>query len=233
MCEVPRRSWRPLLTPKRLALGLSGAALILAGTLWPFDSLGSGLAGSGILGLGLYSLGLIILGTALILSAVVLPAVKEVEFGFPLGIRVTTAVSNREDSLRQEFQRQRSDLELCAHLLCDDPAMAQRLLEASWAKATAAWRGPVTGDLRPYVICLLVKLVSADRRWNRREVRSNGDGGSLLGALDLPERIAVVLHDFAGLSSGQIATLTDRSIDQVRADLRSGTARAEELHGTP
>ncbi|NOJ61284.1 hypothetical protein [Arthrobacter sp. 260] len=231
MCEVPRRSWRPSFTPKRLALGVSGVALILAGVLWPLDSPGNGLPGLGILELGLYGLGLIVLGTALILAAVVLPVVKEVEFGFPLGIKVTTAVSSREDSLRQEFDRQRSDLELCAHLLCDDPAVAQRLLEASWSKATAVWRGPVTGDLRTYVICLLVKLVSADRRWNRREIHSNDDGGSLLSSLDLAERIAVVLHDFAGLSSGQIATLTDRSIDQVRADLRSGTARAEELHG--
>ena len=219
-------------------LGASGVALVGAGILWPLDSLGGGssgldLFGLGVFGLGVFGLGLIAVGTALILSAVVLPSVKEVEFGFPVGVKVTTAVSHREDALRQEFDRQRSDLELCAQLLCDDPAVASHLLEASWSKATTVWRGPVTQDLRTFVLCHLVRLVAAHQRWTPGSVRSGAGTGSVLSSLDRPERTAVVLHDFAGLSSSQIAGITDRSIDQVRADLRAGTAKAEAQQGAP
>ncbi|WP_155849522.1 sigma factor-like helix-turn-helix DNA-binding protein [Arthrobacter sp. H20] len=199
----------------------------------PLDSSGGDWSGLGLLGLGIYGLGLIAIGTALIISAVVLPSVKEVEFGFPVGVKVTTAVSNREDALRQEFDRQRCDLEMCAQLLCDDAAIASHLLEASWSKATTAWRGPVTQDLRTFVICNLVGLVAAHHRWASGPVRSGAVTSPLLSGLDRPERTAVVLHDFAGLSSRQIAAITDRSIDQVRADLRTGTAKAEAHQAMP
>lgn len=138
-----------MLTPKRLVLGGCGAALVCAGILWPLDSSGGGSSGLGLFGLGIYGLGLIAIGTALLISAVVLPSVKEVEFGFPMGVKVTTAVSNREEALRQEFDRQRSDLELCAQLLCDDRPGSTRADRRRSPRLRWSVIRPDSGDHRP------------------------------------------------------------------------------------
>ncbi|MBG6180538.1 hypothetical protein [Arthrobacter sp. CAN_A1] len=66
-----------------------------------------------------------------------------------------------------------------------------------------------------------------------RATTFGGGPGSVLSTLDRPERSAVALHDFAGLSSGQIAGITDRPIDQVHTDLRAGTAKAEAQQAAP
>ena len=232
MCEIPKGPRRSLLTPKQLVLGCLSVTLVVAGILLPPDLSDEGLASLAIFGVGLYGFGLITVGTALLVTEVILPAVKEVEFGLPSGYRMATAVSSREEALRDEFDRQRGDLELCAQLLCDDPVIALRLLEAAWAKAAAVWKGPVTPDIRTFVICQLVDLVDLHLH-NAGRIRAPSAGGSLLTALDGPERTAVVLRDFAGLSPTQIAGITNRSVDRVRADLRTGNAKADAQRETP
>ncbi|MHA7273764.1 hypothetical protein ACX80Z_10065 [Arthrobacter sp. TMT4-20] len=232
MCEIPKGPRRSLLTPKQLVLGCLSVTLVVAGILLPPDLSDEGLASLAIFGVGLYGFGLITVGTALLVTEVILPAVKEVEFGLPSGDRMATAVSSREEALRDEFDRQRGDLELCAQLLCDDPVIALRLLEAAWAKAAAVWKGPVTPDIRTFVICQLVDLVDLHLH-NAGRIRAPSAGGSLLTALDGPERTAMVLRDFAGLSPTQIAVITNRSVDRVRADLRTGNAKADAQRETP
>ncbi|GAA1121334.1 hypothetical protein GCM10009582_18180 [Arthrobacter flavus] len=232
MCEVPKGPRRSLLTTKQLVLGCLSVTLVLVGILLPPDSSAEGLASLAIFGVGLYGLGLITVGTALLVTEVILPAVKEVEFGLPSGYRMAAAVSSREEALRDEFDRQRADLELCAQLFCDDPAIALRLLEASWAKTATVWKGPVTPDIRTFVICQLVELVDLHLR-HAGWIRAPSAGGSLLTALDRAERTAVVLHDFAGLSPTQIARITNRPVNRVRADLRTGNAKADAQQETP
>ena len=136
MCELPRRSWKSLVSPLRIVLAL--AALVA---------------------LGVGNLGLVLVGAGLLLATVVLPTVQQLEFGFPVGLKVTAAVRDREAELRQELESQRGTYELCAQLLTEDPAVAARLLEAAWARTAAEWRRPVGPALRTYVLCVLVHLI--------------------------------------------------------------------------
>lgn len=213
-CEVPGRSWQEALTPKRIGLGMAALVAIVVG-LFTGD---------------LLRIGLTALGAALLLSAVLLPTIREVEFGFPLGVKVKTAIRDREETLRQTFQEQKGGLELVAQLLCDEPEVAGRLLEAAWSHAAAAWRGPAGPGLREYVLCETVRLVVAHRHWGAPHGASPTT--TPLSVLDTDERIAVVLHEFAGLTLGQIASMTGREVADVGADLRRGIGRSEAQYGT-
>jgi hypothetical protein len=209
MCEVPKRSWREALRPVRVMLGLAALTSVITGAR--VDN------AEGIVLIGL--------GLALLLAAVVLPVVREVEFGFPSGVKIVTAIHDREEELRQVFVTQKGDLELCSLLLCDDPAVAARLLEAAWAKATAAWRGPITPDIRIYVLCEFIHLLTAHVRWAQaRPQPTTTPIESPLAALTLSERVAVVLREFAGVTLSEIARLTGRSPQQVDTDLRRAEA---------
>lgn len=218
MCEVPPRSLRAALSPARVVLAIIGIAVIIAGLL---EVLGpEGPPKAVILGLGL----------AILVLTVVFPAIKEVECGFPSGVKISAALRDREEELGKAFQSQKGDLELYAQLLCEDPSLSAELLEAAWAKTAATWRGPVTPELRLYVLCLFVHLLGSHRRWvtpaamNRPPGDSEPATTTPLNALSLEERIVVVLREFVDLPTTQIAALTDRPIAAVRQDLE--TARA-------
>ena len=209
MCEVPRRSWRRALKPQRVVLGVAALAA-LAASFYPWDE---PIIRWILLGLGLTAL----------LVVVLFPAIREVELGFPSGVRVKTALHDREQELTQSFMVQRGDFTLYAQLLSPDPALASTLLEAAWAKTAAEWRGPVTPDLRAYVLCVFVHLLESHEKWA---------GGSTVGeplatrphempSLTLAERTVVVLHEFAELPVAQIAAITERPVDDVVADLRA------------
>jgi len=167
-----------------------------------------------------FGLGLMGLSAALLLSAVVLPAVREVEFGLPVGVKVTTAVRQREDELRAAFETQKGEVELCSHLLCGRQEVAAELLEAAWARTATLWRGPVTPDLRDYVLCVLVQLVRARESWMDPETEAE-PGIRSLTTLPIDSRVTVVLHEFAGLSFARIAALTDRPVPLVQADVQA------------
>jgi hypothetical protein len=183
----------------------------------------AGLMVSGITGLILLGLG----GAAL-LMAVLFPVVREVEFGFPTGVRISAGLQDREQELYKAFDSQRGDLGLYTQLLCDDPIVATQLLEAAWARTAAAWRGPVTPELRIYVLCVFVHLLASHLRWAPVQPGagpgSAGTSSKPLASLAVSARIVVVLKEFAELPLGQIAAVTERPLAEVAQDLQTAEA---------
>ncbi len=212
MCEVPTRTWRSAMRPVRVLLGVAAIAAAVVGAVVA----------------GAVGTTLVAVAAALLLAAVTLPVVREVELGFPSGVRVTTAVQDRKEEFRNALADQRQDLSLVANLLCDDPETAARSLEAAWSRSVAKWRGSVTPELRVFVLCTLVHLLEAQGKWlTAPDVAAHED--TPLSALPPAQRTAVVLHEFAELSSHQIALMTGRSATDVDAALaaaeRTLTAR--------
>lgn len=195
MCDLPHRRFRAVLTPARVLLAVAAVGAVVVGMR------DSTLAGPGLIGVGL----------ALLLVAVLFPVIKQVECGFPSGVKITAALRDREEELRKAFAAQRDDLGMSTHLLCGDPALATRLLEAAWSRAATNWRGPVLPEeLRIYVLCVFVQMLNT----HRRAVDTN-----LLAVLGPEEKTALVLHEFAGLTVAQIAELTERPPGDVTHSL--------------
>lgn len=220
MCEVPpRRRIREALGPSRIGFGLGALALIVAGAIV------SGTTGLVLLGLG----------GGMLLMAVLFPVVREVEFGFPTGVRISAGLQDREEELHKAFEGERGDLGLYTHLLCDDPELATQLLEAAWGRTAASWRGPVTPELRTYVLCVFVHLLASHLRWAATQSAAKSDQGvesplsSPLASLPVSERIVVVLKEFAELPLGQIAALTERPLADVSHDLKNAEATLARL----
>ncbi|WP_139146522.1 hypothetical protein [Arthrobacter sp. SW1] len=197
------------MNPLRVVLAVLAVAVVAVGWLFP------GLLSAIPIGAGLLTL----------VAAVLLPAVKEIEFGLSPGFKLSPALKDREAQLRSVFELQRGDLEYCAHLLSNNPDSARRLLEAAWSQAAAAWRGPVTPQLRVYVLCLLVRLIRKDELW---AVHHAGPGqapdAGLLAGLPIEQRIVVVLHEFANLTIVEVAGLTGRTTAEVTDELVSARA---------
>lgn len=218
MCEVPARRLSSALQPSRIILALVAVGLVVVGILL------RDLMGLVLLGLGAVAL----------LAAVAFPVIKQVEFGFPMGVRVSTALRDRDTELQAAFTQQRGDLGLYTQLMCDDPELATRLLEAAWARTAAVWRGPVTAELRSYVLCEFVRLLTKQSRWDRTPADGPGAGSrtepaSALSQLPVAARILVVLREFADLPLGRIASLTDQPLDAVTTGLRSAHERLARL----
>lgn len=206
VCEQPARSWRDVAPPRRLVL--AGVAVVL---------LGSAVVVGRSDAPGVVAWGLLALGSFTLLAAVVLPTVQAVELGFPVGLKVSAAVRDRSAQLRDVFEDQRGQLELCAHLLCDDPAAAARLIEAACSRASDTWHHPVGPAVRPYVLCLLFHLLEEH---HRLRPASGGDAtASRLSRLDYSARQVVVLSSFLDLSCVAVAALLGRTEDEVQGVL--------------
>jgi DNA-binding CsgD family transcriptional regulator len=215
MCELPPRRAREAFPPTRIALAVTAVAIVVVG-LRIEDY-------SGVLVVGL--------GLAVLATAVLFPVVKQVECGFPAGVKITAGVRDRQEELRRAFEQQKGELQLCTQLLCNDPGVAARLLETAWARVAAKWRGPVTTALRLYLLCVVIELLDSDRQWFARP----GPEGSAtpLEALSPRQRTAVVLREFLDLSPAEIAGIMDRSEADVTADLRSARTVLDLHGGTP
>ena len=206
MCDVPKRPLRSLVRPARVTITAATLAAIVAGWIL-----------SGVLGIVLMGLGI-----AALVGVVLLPSLREVEFGLPPGARLSRALQDRQDELRMAFESQYEELSLCAQLLCDDPATASALLEESWARTAAAWRGPVTAQIRIYALCDLIHLIGSPRYGTAASPAATPLAGKTNGALRtlavLPaqDRAAVVLHGFADLSAAQISRMTGMPKAEVR-----------------
>ncbi|WP_197059384.1 hypothetical protein [Cryobacterium sp. MLB-32] len=214
MCKVPARRWTDAFPPSRVVLVILSLALIAVGMLV------RDVTGLVLLGLGAVAL----------VTAVVFPVIRAVEFGFPTGVRVTTALRDRDQELQTAFLGQRGDLGLYTQLMCDDPALAGKLLEAAWARTAAVWRGPVTADLRSYVLCEFVHLLTTHARLGVA-TRPPVNGPTIepsvqnaLSALLLAARISVVLREFAELPVARIASLTGRPLAEVVSELTRSDA---------
>lgn len=216
MCELPKRRWRSSLTPLRLVLAILALAAIVAGWLVP-DLLSAVPIGAGLLTLAV---------------AVLMPAIREIELGASPSIKLAPALKDREDELRSVFERQRGDMEYCAHLLCDNPETARRLLEAAWSQSTNAWKGPVTPQLRVYTLCVFVELLKKHEHWLQSragQTKKPKAGKSPLARLPYDERVAVVLHVFANLTVGEIAGMTDRPALEVGKSLAAAEEKTNRL----
>ncbi|MDH6236116.1 sigma factor-like helix-turn-helix DNA-binding protein [Cryobacterium sp. CG_9.6] len=220
---MPARQIRPALHPSRIILAVLAVGLVVVGTVAP--DLG------GLIESDLGGLIVLLLGAVMLLAAVAFPVIKDVEFGFPMGVKFSTAMRDRDGELRVAFTEQRGDLGLYTQMMSDDPDLTARLLEAAWARTAAVWRGPVTPELRPYVLCEFVRLLKAQSQWNQT-IKTGADLGEArtvsstpLSELSLDARIVVVLREFAGLPTAQIAFLTNRPLAEVAADLRRAQAR--------
>ena len=89
MSKPPPRQWRKFLSPRRVLLCVVALSLIVAGIFLKYNDIGKTLIG---------------LGAGVLLAAVVVPGVSQVEFGFPSAVKVTAAVRDREEKLRQVFE---------------------------------------------------------------------------------------------------------------------------------
>jgi hypothetical protein len=212
MCELPKRRFLPSLNPLRLVIAIIAVGVVAAGWLLP-ELLSAIPIGAGLLTL---------------VAAVLLPAVKEIEFGLSPGFKLSPAIKDREAELRSVFERQKGDMEYCAHLLCDDPDTARRLLEAAWSQAAAAWRGPVTPQLRVYTLCVLVGLIRKHGIWVQGRGGPSGKkrppAVGLLAGLPLDVRVVVVLHEFANLTFAEIAGLMGRTTAEVTRLMKGAQA---------
>jgi DNA-directed RNA polymerase specialized sigma24 family protein len=165
---------------------------------------------------------LIGLGAALLLAAVVMPAVSQVEFGIPSGVKVTAAVRDRPEKLRQVFEEQRPDLEACAKLLCDDPATANELLTAAMARTTLDWRGPIDREIRIYVLCWFVHRLLAHSRLAGLEQPATMAANTPLSELTTIQRVIVVLTEFADVPIQELADMVGLSLAEAQAELSRG-----------
>lgn len=211
VCEPPPRQWREFLSPRRVLLCVAALSLLVAGICFPIFSPPeiSNIGGITLIGLG----------AAVLLVAVVVPAVSQVEFGIPSGVKVTAAVRDREEKLRQVFEEQRPDLEACAKLLCDDSATANELLTAAMARATLDWRGPVNREVRIYVLCWFVRRLMAHTRLAGAKHRAPMAADSPLSELTMTQRVVVVLTEFAEVPIEELAEMVGVSPAEAQAEL--------------
>lgn len=220
VCDVPKRNWSSVLQPKRLIAFVAALVLIVAGWVIPTP-------------FGLIPMGL---GVAVLLLAILLPSVHDIEFGFPSGVKVSATLKDREEKLRAVFERQKGDLELCANLICDDPATAAMLLEAAWVKTSSDWRGPITSGIRTYTLCIFVDRFISHMKWAQPQQRIDRQSkevvpsSSPLATLSPHERVVVVLHEFASLSLAEIASLTGSPLAQVVESLQHAETSVARMH---
>ena len=212
MCEVPRRTFRHAITPQRVVVLIVAVAAIWAALILPD---------------GTISLALLVLGIGALFAAVLFPAIRDVEFGFPSGVKVRASLEDRHEELSRAFTAQKGDFSLCAQLLCPEPEIATTLLEAAWSQTASEWRGPVTANLRPYVLCVFVHLLESHAKWaGRASTLETQDAAPLnpLLLLTLPARTVVVLREFAHLPLAEVANITERPLADIAADLRDAQA---------
>ena len=213
MCELPRRRLSAAVRPARVIAAAVGLAAVVAAWFVPAH-LASVPIGAG----------------SLLLLGAVLPAIRDVELGLPGDIKLSAALAGRQTDIASVFEQQRGDLQLCAQLLCGDPDQAKTLLEAAWARTAEVWRGPVTPQLRLYTLCVLVHLLERHEHWTRTETPQRLM--NLLASLPTPERVVVVLHDFASLTIAEIAGLTESTTTAVSERLQRANEKAQLALGS-
>lgn len=213
MCELPRRRLSAAVRPARVIAAAVGIALVAAAWFVPAQ-LSTVPIGAG----------------SLLLLGAVLPAVRDIELGLPGDIKLSAALAGRQSDVTSVFEQQRGDLQLCAQLLCGDPEQAKTLLEAAWARTAEVWRGPVTPQLRLYTLCVLVHLLERHEHWTQAETSQRVM--NLLASLPTPERVVVVLHDFASLTIAEIAGLTESTTTAVAERLQRANEKAQLALGS-
>lgn len=223
MRDIAERRLLSVMRPGRVVILLAALFLVILG--WQLST-------------SLYLIVLVLVLAAL-MTAVLLPAIREAEFGFPRGVKDSAVLRKRREELEFAFESQHEELELCAQLICDDPDEAAELLEAAWARTAAAWRGPVNPGIRNVVLHELVHLGRAARRKagppgdSRQGNRAGGRTHSLLGLLTFDDRAAVVLHDFADLSTAEIARIAGIPEQQIMAAVNRFPYIAEGARDDP
>jgi DNA-directed RNA polymerase specialized sigma24 family protein len=190
--------------------GVAALSLLVVGIFFPPTEVVSG------------GVALIVLGVVVLL-AVVGSAISQVEFGIPSVFKVTAAVRDRQEKLRQVFEEQRPDLAACAKLLCDDPATANELLTAAMARATLDWRGPIDrGEIRTYVLCWFVHRLMAHSRLAGMEQPATTAATIQLSDLPTIQRVVVVLTLFAEVPIEELAEMVGLSPAEAQAELSRG-----------
>jgi len=186
-------------------------SLIVAGIFLKYNDIGKAMIG---------------LGAGMLLAAVVVPGISQVEFGFPSVVKVTAAVRDRDEKLRQVFEQQRPDLEGCAKLLCNDAATAKELLEAAIARATVDWRGPINPEIRTYVLCWFVHRLMAHSEFEGTKQPAATPANSRLSELTTKQRVVLVLTSKAAdVPIEEVAKMVDLSPAEAQAEL----SRAEKV----
>jgi DNA-directed RNA polymerase specialized sigma24 family protein len=197
-------------------LCVAAISLIVVGIFFPKN-----IAGISLIGLGL----------AVLTAAVVMPAVSQVEFGIPSGVKVTAGVRDREAKLRQVFEEQRPDLEVCAKLLCDDATTANELLTAAMARATLDWRGPIDREIRTYVLCWFVRRLMAHSRLTGTEPPAAKAANIPLSELTMNQRVVVVLSEFTEVPIDELAEMLGLTSAEAQAELSRGEKLLTEAAG--
>lgn len=208
MCDLPNRSKSEFFTPGRLACAAGALSAFACSTLVPPVKAHAGL-----------TFALVVIGSGLLIAAVLVPTVQQFEIGLPVGIRITAAVRDRNTELKNTFESERAELELCAQLLSDDPEAAATLVEAAWSQTVASWRRPVSPAIRMYALCTLVHLLVERDRLHLLGSTTR-PSSSPLSCLAFSAQVLIVLHSFVGLSTGEIANLLSRAPQDVERELQ-------------
>lgn len=191
---------------------------------------GVGLTVAGVVLEGELGVPLLVLGVGVLVLGVVLPIVGEAELG-PGGMKFSLANQKLDAQLRPVLleEQERQSLQRFAALLAGDDDDAADLVEEAVAQTYSVLHRVAPEERQAHVLCTLVRLVLGLSRlqlWPPPTAAPEVIG--TLGSLDPYQRAIVLLRHQRNIEEKDIAWIADRSVDEVRADLREAESRMEQ-----
>jgi DNA-directed RNA polymerase specialized sigma24 family protein len=190
--------------------------------------------GVGVLGGGVFATsdaagtGLIVVGAGVACLGILLPGVRESQIG-PGGFTLKTSAPQPDEQFLVFSQHELEHAQRLALFLTGDSGRAAELSSDALARAFANWNSVGALDPTRYVICVVTRLALGAQTLHlvANDLPTQGERAdqllaSLSALLSIPPRARAValLHHYEALGDGEIATILQESVDQVRADLQ-------------
>lgn len=167
---------------------------------------------------------LIPVGGVLLLLTVVWPAVTTVELANPTLGRIALSLAARRDRLRVSCDALRRDLETCAAEVWGSPQSSPDFVEFAIEQAVFRWRGSVDDrQLRGFLLCLMIQEAGRKALVSGPPGPPDPPGRSRLSRqmaeLSVQQRGMFLLSSREQLSVEVIATMMDRTVEEIRTEL--------------
>ena len=147
----------------------------------------------------------------------------------------------RDEEYAAVAERERPLIQATAYLLTGDPAETERIVQLVLAQLYGRWHGMPHPRVEAIRAVVRAARAPVHLPWDDRKRVELIDGppagpaaARIVGDLQMltyDQRVAIVLDHYAGLSSGQIAQILHRPVDEML--LLSGQARAVLATGRP
>ena len=147
----------------------------------------------------------------------------------------------RDEEYAAVAERERPLIQATAYLLTGDPAETERIVQLVLAQLYGRWHGMPHPRVEAIRAVVRAARAPVHLPWDDRKRVELIDGppagpaaARIVGDLQMltyDQRVAIVLDHYAGLSSGQIAQILHRPVDEML--LLSGQARAALATGRP